>query len=51
MIRLYFEDKTTFDLEDSCEDEVVKQMGRIPKKRLYVFGVDFSKVLRVEVIK
>ena len=51
MIKLYLDDGTIFDLKNSCEDEVLKQMERTPKKRLYVFGVEFSRVLRVEIIK
>ncbi len=51
MIKLTFTDNSTFNLEDNTEEEVYKQMKREPNKRLYVFGVDFSKVIKAEVLK
>lgn len=51
MIKLYFDDNTTFNLNDNCEEEVLKQMERIKEKRLYVLGVDFSRVIKAEVLK
>jgi len=50
MIKLYFDDNTTFELPLNAEDEVLKQMSRKPNKRLYTYGVDFTRVIKAEVL-
>ncbi len=51
MIKLYFDDNTTFNLINDYEEELLKQMERKKEKRLYMFGVDFSRVIKAEVLK
>ena len=54
MIKLFFDDETDsgkYSLPLSAEDDVVEQMSRPKNKRLYRYGVEFSRVNKVEIIK
>ena len=49
--KIYFKDKSfvTQEGNEKFEEEVIKQMKRNPKKRLYTYGIEFSEVERVEI--
>jgi len=49
---VFFKDGSNCDLRhtDATEAEVLKQMKRPQHKRLYVYGIDFSTVKKIEVV-
>ena len=52
MIKLFFNDGDyTANLPDSAEEEVTKQLTRPKSKRLYILGIEFSNVVRAEMVK
>lgn len=49
-VKLTFDDGGTF-ITKMDEDDLIKQMKRPPSKRLYIYGVDFTRVKKAVVIE